>query len=76
MRCNSHVSFMLFTFQVVASVRHESYMHYLPSRVVERIKWNRACEHVLQMFVVIIPTGHIVYSEKTICRLPRVAYLF
>lgn len=51
-------------------------MHYLPSGVVERIKWNSACEHALQMFAIIIATGHIVYSGKTICRLQRVGYLF
>lgn len=41
-----------------ASARHGSSMHYLPSGVVERIKWNSACEHALQMFV-ITPIGHI-----------------
>lgn len=59
-----------------ASVRHGSSMCYLPSRVVEGIKWNSACEYAFQMFVVTRPTGHIVYSGKTTCRPQRVGYLF
>lgn len=58
-----------------ASVRHESSMHYLPSGVVERIKWKRACEHALQMFVVITPIGHIAYSGKKLLRTTK-SWLF